>query len=305
MYHFMELRHLRYFIAVAEELHFGRAAQRLNICQPPLSQQIKSLEDELEVRLFDRSRKNISLTEAGSAFLVDARAILRHVESCKYRVRRISAGQEGELRLGLVPSALDTFLPEAIGAFRLERPGITLELNELGTLAQLQAIGEGRIDLGIVRLFEQVPPGLNRETILREPYVLAIPHGHPLSEHKSVPLAALDGQPLLFFPREQHPRLFDRITACFAEVGSAPNIVQEASTKRASIAFVAARVGVALVPSSAGKQDYRGVVFRAVLGDLPWVEFSMVWRDRNETEALQALRRTVQRSSGLTNRSSV
>lgn len=293
----MEMRQLRYFIAVAEELHFGRAAERVNICQPPLSQQIKNLEEELGARLFDRTRKSVSLTEAGRAFLCDAREILLRIDEAKNRVQRISIGQEGEIFLGVVPSAMDTFLPEAIGAFRLERPRVTIKLSEMGTLELLEALRASRVDMGIMRLFEQDSAGLNRETILREPYVLAIPREHPLTVHKRVPLQALDGCSFVCFPRERHPRLYDRIMACLAAAGATPNIVQEASTKRAAIAFVAARIGVALVPSSTGKQRFKGVVFRPLVGDLPLVEFSMVWREQDESAALSELRNTIRRLS--------
>lgn len=293
----MEIRQLRYFIAVAEELHFGRAAARVNICQPPLSQQIKSLEDELGARLFDRTRKSVSLTPAGTAFLSDAREILRSVEEAKNRVQRIASGQEGEIFLGVVPSAMDTFLPEAIGEFCLERPRITLKLSEMGTLELLDALHASRIDMGVMRLFEQDSRGLHREAIVREPYVLAIPRGHPLAKHRRIPLAALDGEPFVSFPRETHPRLYDRIMACLASAGSTPRIAQEASTKRAAIAFVAARVGVALVPSSAGKRSLKGVVFRPLAGDLPVVEFSMVWREQDEAAALKDLMKAIKRLS--------
>jgi DNA-binding transcriptional LysR family regulator len=297
----MEIRQLRYFIAVAEELHFGRAAERVNICQPPLSQQIKSLEEELGGRLFDRSRKSVSLTQAGSALLHDAREILQRVEEAKDRVRRIVSGKEGEVLLGLVPSAMDTFLPAAIGEFRLEHPLITLKLSELGTLEQLDALRANRINIGIVRLFEQNLSELRHEVIAREPYVLAIPRGHSLAEHRRIPLTALNDQPFVFFPREQHPRLYDKITACFAEAGSTPRIVQEASTKRAAVAFVAAQVGVSLVPLSAGKQRRKGVVFRPLIGNLPIVEFSMVWREHSESPGLSYLIETIRRLSGAQN----
>ncbi len=298
----MEIRHLRYFIAVAEELHFGRAAARVNICQPPLSQQIKSLEDELGARLFDRTKKSVSLTPTGTAFLCDAREILRRVEEAKNRVQRISNGQEGEIFLGVVPSAMDTFLPEGIGEFCLERPGITLKLSEMGTLELLEALRASRIDIGILRLFEQDSRGFRRETIVREPYVLAVPHGHPLAKHRRIPLASLDGQPFVSFPRETHPRLYDRIMACLAAAGSTPRIVQEASTKRAAIAFVAARIGVALVPSSAGKHFLKGVAFRPLVGELPVVELSMVWREHDGTAAMMELVKTISRLSGIGDR---
>jgi len=156
----MEIRHLRYFIAVAEELHFGRAAQRLNICQPPLSQQIKDLERELGALLFHRKKKRISLTEAGAAFLEDAGEILKRVELASERARSIARGAVGRIKMGLVMPALDTFVPTAIREFLLRNPGVEIQLLELGTQAQLKALAAGDIQVGVVRLFRHDTTGL-------------------------------------------------------------------------------------------------------------------------------------------------
>jgi DNA-binding transcriptional LysR family regulator len=289
----MEMRQLRYFIAVAEELHFGRAAERVNICQPPLSQQIKNLEEELGTQLFHRKNKRISLTEAGTAFLEDAKEILRRVDTAVEKVRGIGRGVVGQISLGLVLPAMDTFVPDAIRAFRSHYPMVEIQLSEMGTLAQVAALRANSIHMGIMRLFQHDATGFIVEKIVEEPYVLAIPSGHRLASLDAVPLGALDGEPLIFFPRRSHPALHDKIVACFSAAGSTPVIAQEATTKFTSIALVAAGLGVALVPASAQKQSRPGVAYRPIAGDIPTVELSLVWRAETETAALRNLIDTI------------
>ncbi|MBI5249541.1 MAG: LysR family transcriptional regulator [Desulfomonile tiedjei] len=289
----MEVRHLRYFIAVAEELHFGRAAQRVNICQPPLSQQIKDLEQELGVALFCRNHKKVSLTDAGAAFLEDARDILRRVELAAERARSVGRGALGRITMGLVLPALDTFLLDAIREFRASNPGIEIQLLELGTLAQLKALAAGDIQVGVMRLFQQDTKGLVAERILEEPYVLALPSKHRLASLKEVPIGALDNESFILFPRRTHPALYDKIIACCSAAGCTPTIEQEATTKVTAIALVAAGIGIALVPASTRKQHRFGVVYRPILGDLPVVELSLVWKEGTESAALYKLIDTV------------
>lgn len=289
----MEIRHLRYFIAVAEELHFGRAAQRLNICQPPLSQQIKDLEQELGVLLFHRKNKRISLTEAGAAFFEDAGEILKRVDLACERARSVARGTVGRIKMGLVMPALDTFVPIAIREFLFRNPGVAIQLLEMGTLAQLKALAAGDIQVGVVRLFQQDTTGLAVEKIIEEPYVLAVPSKHRLASFKKVPLAELDGESLILFPRRTHPALYDKVIACCSAAGCTPRIEQEATTKVTAMALVAAGIGVALVPASAKKQRRSGVIYRPIVGDLPMVELSLVRKAETESACLHELMETV------------
>lgn len=289
----MEMRHLRYFVAVAEHLHFGRAAEQLHMCQPPLSQQIKSLEEELGILLFHRKNKRVTLTEAGRAFLEDAREILQRTDAASERARDIANGVLGLISLAFVLPAMDTFFPQAIREFRQESPRVEIRLLEMGTLAQLDALAAGTIDLGVLRLFQQETRGLVVERIVEEPYVLAIPSQHPLALSKTVPLAALDGEPLIFFPRRNNPPLHDKIMACFHAVGCVPKISQEAILKVTAIALAEAGLGIALVPASAKKQRRAGVVFRKISGKLPMVELSLVRREDMESPAVHQLIQTV------------
>ncbi|MGO9116746.1 MAG: LysR substrate-binding domain-containing protein [Desulfomonilaceae bacterium] len=291
----MEMRHLRYFVAVAENLHFGRAAEQLHMCQPPLSQQIKSLEEELGLLLFCRKNKRVTLTDAGRAFLEDAREILQRTESASERARDIANGMLGLISLAFVLPAMDTFFPKAIREFRPENPRVEIRLLEMGTLAQLDALAAGSIDLGVMRLFQQDTRGLVVEKIVEEPYVLAIPSQHPLALSRTVPLAALDSEPLIFFPRRNNPPLHDRIMACCHAVGCRPRISQEAILKVTAIALAEAGVGIALVPASAKKQRRTGVVFRKISGELPMVELSLVWRAEMDLPAVQHLVQTVRK----------
>ncbi len=177
----MELRQLRYFVAVAEELHFRRAAERLHISQPPLSQQIRALEDELGFALLIRTRRRVQLTPAGEAFLRDARVLLGELDGAVATARRIDAGQTGRLRVGFVGSALLSIVPGTVERFRASRPGVAIELRERSTVDQLRAVAAGLVDVGLVRPPIDDEGGLRAETVLRERTVAALPTGHPLA----------------------------------------------------------------------------------------------------------------------------
>ena len=198
---------------------------------------------------------------------------------------------------------MDTFVPAAIREFRSTNPGIEIRLHELGTLAQLDALAGGRVQVGVVRLFQQETAGLVVEQIAREPYILALPAEHPLTSLPAVPPSALDGEALIFFPRPSHPRLYDRIIACFSAAGCVPRIVQETTTKATAIALAAAGIGAALVPASAEKQQRSGVVYRPIVGDLPPVELSLVWQEGEESPCVHKLTDTILEMRGLSCRS--
>ncbi len=277
---------MKYFVAVAEELHFGRAAERVHICQPPLSQQIKSLEEELGARLLNRDSRKVALTEAGKAFLEDAREILLRADEAAQRVLRMTQGQEGQVTAGFVMPALDTFFPDAIREFRSAYPRVELILREMGTVAQLEALRENRLDLGFIRWFHQETAGLVFERIVEEPYILAIPFDHTLASKTRVHLDMLRGQPLILFPRQTHPALHDEILSAVGGPGREVCIVQEVTTKATAIALASAGIGLALVPQSAKKQKRKGVVFRPLVGSLPRVELSLAWRQGNHEPCL-------------------
>ncbi|GAB6035470.1 LysR family transcriptional regulator [Fundidesulfovibrio butyratiphilus] len=275
----MELRKLRAFLAVAGELHFGRAAKRLNMTQPPLSQLIRSMEDDLGGRLFERDNRNVRLTEAGRVLEAEARRVLEADARLEEAVRRAVQGAGGTLRVGMVRPALDGPLPLAIRAFRERYPHVVLQLAEMGTRDQLEALAAGRLQVGVVRLFGPVPDGMRGKLLVREPYVLAVPLGHPLAETPCVPLAALAGLPMIWMPRDLGPALHDSMLDHCRRAGFTPHIVQEAAAKQTMLALVAAGLGVAFVPESSRRSGREGVVFRTLGAGLPFVEIGCVWPD--------------------------
>jgi|HubBroStandDraft_3_1064219.scaffolds.fasta_scaffold181805_1 DNA-binding transcriptional LysR family regulator len=262
----MELRQLRYFVAVAEELHFRRAAERLHISQPPLSQQIRSLEDELGFALLVRTRRRVQLTPAGEAFLRDARAILAELEGAVAAAQRIDAGQTGRLRVGFVGSALLSIVPGTVERFRSSRPGVAIELRERSTVDQLRAVAAGVIDVGLVRPPIEDEAGLRAETVLRERTVAALPVGHPLAALQRVPMRRLAAEPLVLFPRAQAPGFHDLLIEALAGAGGGPRVIQYAPEMLTIIGLVAAGTGVSLVPASVSRLSLDGVAYRPVTG---------------------------------------
>jgi DNA-binding transcriptional LysR family regulator len=279
----MEIRQLTYFIAVAEELHFGRAAKRCHIAQPPLSQQIRRLEDELGVRLLERTSRKVSLTNEGAEFLIRARDILARMDEAVARVQSMARGEEGCLRVGFIgPSAL-SLLPRAIRAFREANPRVRLEFSARSTSEQLPLLMGDRLDVAVVRLFGHDTQGLDRMVFLREPYVLALPEGHALTELDRVPMDCLDGVPMIFNQRLAQPALYRSLMGAFHTAGFVPNVVQEVNTEQSTVALVSTGMGAALVPASSAMDHRAGVVFRALDGDLPSWEITALWKRRRET----------------------
>ena len=282
----MELRQLKYFIAVAEELHFGRAAQRVHIAQPPLSQQIKRLEEELEVRLFERTSRKVALTPEGTAFLVVATDLVGRLEEGVERIRSMARGEEGLLRVGFIGPASLSRLPLAIRGFRESNPRIRLEFSARATSEQLPLLRTDRLDVIFVRLFGHDTEGLESMIFLREPYVLALPQGHALAKRDRLDMTDLKGVPMIFNQRVAQPALYRSLMGSFHKAGFMPEVIQEVNTEQATVALVATGLGVALVPKSSATDHRAGVVFRPLDGDLPWWEISALWKRRRETPLL-------------------
>jgi DNA-binding transcriptional LysR family regulator len=283
----MELRQLRYFIAVAEELHFRRAAARLHISQPPLSQQIARLEEELGSRLLSRTRRRVELTAAGEAFLRDARAMLDELDVAVATVRRIETGQAGLLRVNFVGSALLSIVPGIIQRFRRGRPTVEIELRERSTLEQLRALAGGVVDVGLVRPPIEPDDALATEVVMREPTVAAIPSGHPLAKRGRVPLRRLAAEPLVLFPREQAPGFHDLLTGRLAATGTSPHVVQYAPEMTTIIGLVAAGIGLSPVPASVARLGLEGVTYRPLIG-APDTELLAVTRNGDESPLVAA-----------------
>lgn len=276
----MELRQLRYFLAVAEELHFGRAAERLNISQPPLSQQIRQFEEELGTPLFERSSRSVRLSAAGEALLPEARELLARAQCAADTARRVATGEAGLLRVTFVRPALDAGLPEAIRAYRAASPGVRLELVEMNTQEQLDELRSGRTQLGFVRLYEHELDGLETALFLREPYVVALPSEHRLAWKPRLSLRELQGEPLILYPKRVQPKLYERMLACCEAAGYRPQIAQETLTIQTALALVSAGLGVSFAPASSAKTPRKGVLFRELAPGLPVVEIWAAWERR-------------------------
>ncbi|GAA5137830.1 LysR substrate-binding domain-containing protein [Pseudonocardia adelaidensis] len=259
----MELRHLRYFVAVAEELSFTRAAARLGIAQPPLSQQIGKLERELEVRLFERGPRGVRLTTAGTALLGEARMVLARTGEATRIVRQVEHGRTGAVRVGSVASGFSGVLLDLLPAFRAAYPAVLPLVYEMEAVPQLEALGQGRIDIGFLR--SSAPhPGVSLWPLRAEPLVAALPEDHELARAERVPLAALAGEPFVLFPRADAPEAFDTIIGACDRAGFAPDVVYEASNDHTLVALVASGLAVSLVPGSTSNLRIPGARYRPV-----------------------------------------
>jgi DNA-binding transcriptional LysR family regulator len=274
----MELRRLRYFVAVAEEQSFNRAARRLHMAQPPLSSQIKQLEQELGVRLFHRTSRGVRMTEAGELLLEEARRIFVQVEQTERLVRRVGRGEVGRLTLGFVPSASNEVLPPVLRRFRERFPEVELFLREMRPDRIVQQLHSKQLDAGFLYLPLE-DRALNIECVAREPLVLALPEDHRLASEERVELNAVAQEPFILPARHQMPGLHAQVTGACEQAGFAPEAVQkDVWLMQTIVGLVAGRIGVALVPASLRNLRRRGVVYKAVAGLSPTVETGMLWR---------------------------
>lgn len=276
----MELRHLRYFVAVAEEAHFGRAAERLRIAQPPLSRQIRDLEREIGVPLFERVPRGVELTPAGRAFLPEARLTLAQAERAQRSAQRAAQGETGRLRVGFVEAATHSgILPDVLSFFRAHLPSVGLSLFELDALRQAEAFQDGRIDIGILHS----PPldaarWLRVEPFYEEPVIVAVSQAHALAARARLTLSALAEESFVSFPRTVAPEMYDDILARCRAAGFSPRIVQEAAGWHTLASLVSARVGIAFVPRSIAEFQQAGVIYRPVRGLDVRMSLAAVWK---------------------------
>lgn len=275
----MESRHLRYFIAVAEHLNFSRAAEKLHMSQPPLSQRIRKLEEEIGVRLFDRSRHNVQLTEGGRVLLEWARTIIGDIERAALSTQRAHRGETGRLVIGFMHSAPYDLLPRLLRRFRHRYPEVQLGLREMSKADQLVALQEGRIDIGLSR-----PPiiadGLETQTVFREKLVLALPAHHSLARHRTLKLSMLANHPFIGYSREITVLNGVIFHAC-QMAGFSPQVVQDSAQLHTIVSLVSAGIGVAIVPASAKKIKLDNVVYRETKDLTMRAEIVLAWRRNN------------------------
>ena len=293
-----ELSHLRCFVAVAEELHFGRAAIRLNLTQPPLSRQIQLLEHAIGVRLLDRTSRSVSLTRAGANFLPEARRLLRLADGAALAARRTASGEEGSITLGFTAASGYEFLPRLLTSFRTNAPGIDLVLKEMVSSDQFESLTAARIDVGLVR------PTFNRREVqsicvVREPLLLAVAEDHPLATAPDVQLTDLDRQPLVAYSPYEARYFYDLLASLFASVAITPYLVQHISQVHSILGLVKAGIGHALVPRAARTLRFEGVVLRPLaVESAPVVELHSIWRPSYTNPAIETLRKTLQELAG-------
>ena len=273
----MELRQLRYFIAAAEEEHFGRAAARVHISQPPLSQQIQALETELGVDLFERVGRGVRLTRAGAEFLVHARTVLRQSSRAAEMAQRAGRGEVGTLEVGFVGSLAFTYVPWLIREFRSRYPDIGLALHECTIAQQTEWFTEGRLQIGLLRP-PLTAPGIRMETLLNEPFAVALPRDHPLAALPEVPVAALSQETLIMLPRRVGLRYYSQVLGMCHRAGFSPEVVHEIGHLPTAVALVGAGVGLAVIPESLSLLRLPGVAFRPLAGPVEQVETAIAWR---------------------------
>ncbi|MET0288852.1 MAG: LysR family transcriptional regulator [Pseudoxanthomonas sp.] len=266
----MELRHLRYFLAVAEEGNFTRAAVRVGIGQPPLSQQIQALEKELGTALFIRTPQGARLTDAGEAFLVEVRRVLVDVDRAADTARRAARGESGRLRLGFTASAaFNPVVPALIRDYRRAWPAVELALEETNTAGLLSALLEGRLDAAFIRYSASTPAELQLLKFPDEPMKIAVPAAHPLAARDRAPLSALAGEPFILFPRSFGNSLYDEILHVCRQAGFSLAITQEAPQMSSIVNLVAAELGVSVVPASTVQVQLPGVRYLDIEGLVP------------------------------------
>jgi len=278
----IELRHLRYFVAVAEELHFGRAAARLRISQPPLSQQIQILEQQIGARLLARTNRSVNLTAAGQQFLTDARQILGQVEAAAARAERLHHGETGELRIGFTSSApFIKSVSDSLSTFRKRYPDVHIQMREINTRQQIAPLNDGELELGLMRN-TRLPETLAWKLVLREPLLAMVHRDHPLAACESISLHALAHEPFVFFDPHVGTGLYDDILGLLHRFNISPYITQEVGEAMTIIGLVSAGLGVSILPASFQRVRLSDVVWLPLQEPEARSEMWLVWPKHRE-----------------------
>ncbi len=282
----MELKQLRSFIAVAHTLNFGRAARRLYLSQSALSIQIQNLETHLGVLLFERNRRSVRLTAAGEAILADSEELLQRITDIELRAGKIGSGEVGHLRIGFVASATESMIPAIVLAFRKLFPGIGLELKNLPTVQQIDALKSGIIDVGFVRMPVSAD-ALTIESIHREPFAIVLPRAHPLALERNLSVRRLAQEPFIVYGRKWAPSFYDHWTTICHKAGFNPNVVQEVAEMDTALVLVAASIGVAILPEGIARRSRSGVKVKPLTTERIRSEIGVAIQTSRATPLLQ------------------
>jgi DNA-binding transcriptional LysR family regulator len=277
------LRQLRYFAAVAEELHFGRAAERLGMAQPPLTQQIQKLEEALGYRVFSRQSRKTTLTDAGAVLLAETTRILRDVDLAIEHTRQAGRGDTGQLTIGTPPSVMLTRLPGVIRKYRERFPAVRFVLREASTSAIAEGLLAGAIDVGFLREVGECR-ALPIEPILRESIVAVLPSAHPLAKAPRLRLRQLAKEPFVLFPRQVGAAFYDKMISFCVDAGFTPRVVQEATQWQSVVTFVETGLGVSIAPAAVQRFRWKGVTFRPLAGLETGV--SVCWQNARDSAAI-------------------
>lgn len=273
----MEFRHLRYFLALADELHYGRAARRLSITQPPLSLNIQQLEASVGARLFDRDSKGVRLTAAGIAFRASAQSLLTRADEAQLQAREIEAGSAGRLRVGFVGSMLFRGLPEWLHNFQAGHPRVEVALSELNSQEQIDALLHDELDLGFIHT-PRVPGELQAARVQADPFLCCLPAGHALARRRKVPLAQLHDEPFILFSRKASPDYYARIIEMCGAHGFHPRVRHEVRHWLSVVSLVSRGMGVSIVPAPLAGSGMAGAVFRPLAEAMPPSEVYCAWK---------------------------
>lgn len=291
----MELRQLKYFVTVAEELNFRRAAKRLYMEQPPLSRQIRQLEEDLGVELFLRSKRGVNLTAAGQAFLDEARLTLAQAERAAIVAKQAAAVQVKKLTIGFSICAFNRVLPEIIQTYRQQFPEVIVTLTEMSNQVQIQELLNDTIDVGFIHA-PLAHPDILTLTLLSEPLVVALPLNHPLTNQEQIELRSLQNEPFVLCPQHIKPELYLQIIHLCQQAGFLPNVAQEASPPELMLGFVESGMGISLVAAGAQTRHKVGVVYRPLATPTPIFEIAAAWRKGADSPVLNQFLDVINRS---------
>lgn len=278
----MRIQQLENFIVLAEELHFGKAAERLHMQQPPLSRQIKALEDELGVLLFKRNNRKVELTEEGAFFLLEAKAVTTRLTVAQHTLKAMGNGEAGTLRIGFVDSSITERFVTAMGRFKERYPDVIIELEEKVSVEQLAAIEEGSLHIGFIRTHLVETHELPHIDVISEPYIVALANDHPLAGQETVSVYDLAKEPLIFFPHRKNPGIYNWVLNGFSQYGLVPKFGFEVVMDQAAEMFVAGGFGYTLLPSTSCRMGRRGLTYKRVQEPFLNLRISMAWSQAHE-----------------------